>query len=95
MYNVITLTQATSCIVCSDCNYTILVECLALWGEHERNRRLYSSQAAVLKPALFTERSNTDKRRISTDTGILYIYIYIYQRGTEKIHYQLHSSGQI
>ena len=41
----------------------ILVECLALWGERERSRRQYRSQASVFKPALFTEHSNTDKMK--------------------------------
>ena len=39
------------------------VECLALWGERERSRRQYISQVSVFKPALFTERSNTDKMK--------------------------------
>ena len=51
-------------ITCSQC--TVLVECLALWGERERSRRQYSSQVSVFKPALFTEHSNADKKKRRT-----------------------------
>ena len=44
-------------------DYKLLVECLALWGKRERSCRQYRSQVSVFKPALFTEHSNTDKKK--------------------------------